>query len=340
MTEFVQRTVAKFALPVALICCLALSSLVFLHYVAADKFANDFGVYWRAANQPLGEVYLWRGRFPFPYAPTMLLWIQPLAFIAKWPAYFLFIGGSAVAFILAFRPYLSKLALALAMISPPFMRGIFTGQVCAALSALLVWACATPNRIAAGLGFAVIASIKPQLVIMAPLMLALNKDWRAFVSAGVSFLGIVLVSLILFGPARWVEWVASMGHFHSAVSETNVLGVGVTPAMMAERWGLNPIPFMLLGTLAGALTVWLCRDAGPIEKATAIAIGSLMAAPYALVYDLSVVVPFLALLTFQGRVWAALGIATNLHPLPLVITAYELLRERVTLTRRMGHATI
>lgn len=324
MSEFVERAVGKAALPIALILCVFFSTLILQNYVAASKFSNDFGVYWRAANQQPELVYLWRGNYPFPYAPTMLLWIQPLAFVAKWPAYFVFIGFSTFAYILALRPYLPKAAIALCLISPPFMRGVFTGQVCAILSTLLLWAVGTERRVAAGIALGVIASIKPQLVLMAPLMLVLNRDWKAFVAAGSTFIATVIVSLA-FGPDRWPEWLASMDHFHRAVTETGIVNVGMSPAVIAERFGLPGLPFMLLGTLAGTGIVYLCRNLPTLEKATAIALGSILAAPYALAYDLTAVVPFLALAVVRGRIWAGLSMAALLPPLPVIVAAFELL---------------
>lgn len=326
-SEFVERALRRAAPPVAILCCAALMAAVFLDYVTVHKFGNDFGVYWRTANQPVEQAYLWQGRFPFPYAPTMLLWIQPLALIPKWPAYFMFIAISLTALVLAVRPYLPKMALALCLLSPPFARGAFTGQVSAVLAALMLWACGTPNRLAAGMVFGLIASIKPQLVVMAPLMFVLNRDWRAFNAAAATLCATVFLSVVLFGPERWPEWLASMGHFHDAVVNTGVVEVGITPAVAAARFGLPPMPFMLFGTLAGAVTVYLCRNMPTLEKTAAIALGSLMAAPYALAYDLITVAPFLALSITRGRVGSTLALTAAFHPLPLVITAYELLRK-------------
>lgn len=310
---------------VAVVTSLTETALIFDNYFEYSKFSNDFSVYWRAANQPLEQVYFWKGRFPFPYAPTMLLWISPLSVIPKWPAYFLFGGISVTAFVLACRPYLPKAAIALAMISPPFVRGIFTGQVCALLGALLIWACGTRNRLAAGIALGIIATIKPQLVLMAPLMLALNKDWRAWWSALGAFLFIVLLSLVIFGPARWPEWAGSMDHFRSALIETRAIRIGVSPAAVAERFGYPPLPFLFLGTLGGALIVYLCRFAEALEKAAAIALGSILAAPYALAYDLTPIMPLLALAVFRGRILAAFGMGYPTPPIPVIISVYELL---------------
>jgi hypothetical protein len=334
MTDFVRRKVGKAAPILAVFFCVAFVLPLGLDYTLDAKWANDFGVYWRTANAPLNEAYFWPGRFPFPYMPPMLLWISPLSLIPKWPAYFLFVAFSAIVFALACRPYLPKSALALALISPPFLHGLGTGQVSAAIAALLIWACGTGNRIAAGVAFGFIASVKPQLVIMAPLMMVFNRDGRAFLAAGATFVSIVLLSIIVLGAERWPEWIASMNHFHNAVVNTDVIKGGITPAAVAVRYGLPPLPFLLLAAIAGAGLVYLCRNMATLQKASAIAVGSLLAAPYALGYDLVTVVPFLSIAILGGRILPVLVFVAGTNPLPILVSAYELAREAVPMWRK------
>jgi hypothetical protein len=174
--------------------------------------------------------------------------------------------------------------------------------------------------------FGILASIKPQLVLMAPLMLVLNRDWRAFIAAAASFLLIVCLSLFLFGPERWTEWIASMNHFYHAVVDTDVIRIGTSPAIVAQRFGYRPLPFLLVGAVLGVGIVFVCREAAPLEKAAAIGLGSIMAAPYALAYDLTIVVPVLVLAVFRGRILAAFALAAPFHPFPMIASVYELLR--------------
>jgi hypothetical protein len=200
-----------------------------------------------------------------------------------------------------------------------------TGQVCAILAAAIMWACATKNRLGAGVAFAVVGSIKPQLVWLAPLMLLLNKDWRALKGGAVASVLILLAAVSFYGVDRWAEWLASMGHFKQALGNINAFRIGISPAMWAQYVGLNPLPFIILGAVGGAVLVYLCRDTGPLAKCTAIIAGSLLAAPYALDYDLVGLFPFLALLVMRGRILAVFGLISPFHPLPLFVTAYELI---------------
>jgi hypothetical protein len=324
MSEFSKNTIRLVAIAAAFFFFAMAAYGLIRTGILGDKIAHDYAVYWRAANQPADFVYeTWQPK-PFPYMPTMLLWVAPLGFVSEW-AGFAFIGlVSIAALVLACRPHLPRPALVLTLMSPPLVRCVRNGQVSALLAALMLWACGTGNRIAAGVAFGVIASVKPQLVIMAPLMLALNRDWRAFFAAGASFAALILLSAVVFGFDRWPEWVGSMVHFQSEIDRFEALGIAVTPASFAERIGLNPLPFLILGAGAGGALVFACRDMGPLEKATAIATGSLLAAPYALVYDLVAIVPLMALWAMRGRLLCFVAAYGPFNPLPLVIAAFGL----------------
>jgi hypothetical protein len=301
-------------------------------FITIDPLGLDFSVYWRAANEPIAEVYRPRPVLNFPYAPTMLLWIAPLALFPFWAAYPAWIVVSVSAFISSCRAHLTRKEIGLALISLPMVYCLLSGQVSAFLTALLLWACGARNRIAAGIGLAVIASIKPQFVLLAPLLLLATKDWRALGSSALTLTAIVLISLAAFGIGIWESWVGSLDHFHEIVIKNGVLTVMVTPAAAAELWGLPSWPFMVLGAAAGIWLVIRCRNHAPLFQATAIAAGSLLASPYAVLYDLVSVVPFLAWSIFQGSILAAFVISSlvawSLNSLPLLVAAYGLVRQR------------
>lgn len=293
-------------------------------YVGA--IGTDFSVYWRTANTPVDWAY-WAGyKYPFPYAPTMLLWIAPLKLAPMWPAFALWVILSGCAMVWAVQPYLTRQETTLLMFSPPLVNGLATGQVSAFLAALMLWGSGTPSRYLAGVAFGMVASIKPQLVLLAPLMFGLNKDWKAIAGSAATFAAIVLLALLVFGPVRWVEWVGSMGNFRYVLNDHYIIAASPTLAGQAEWWGLNPTPFLVLGIALGIGLVIACRNAPPLEKCAAITGGSILAAPYALAYDLAGVMPFIVWCIFRNRVPAALAFLGALHPLPIIAAACELLR--------------
>jgi hypothetical protein len=309
----------------------ALGSLGLLAWFIYDTaIAMDFGVYWRAANEPLEMAYLQRKFLNFPYPPTMLLWVAPLSLIPMWAGYVVWVALSAGAFLLACRQHLSRREIAVALISMPVVYCLLNGQVAVLLTALLLWACSTRNRVTAGIALAIIASIKPQFVLLAPLLLVVTKDWRAILSSAVAFNLILAASVMAFGFKTWAAWLAMLDHFNMIVAKNGVLMVVITPAGVAERWGLTQVPFLVAGAAFGSWVIVKCRGLDPLHKATAVSAGSLLAAPYAIIYDLTAVVPFLVWCAFRGQIVAALALSGGLNPLPLVVAAWGLGHSRPT----------
>ena len=322
-----DRILEKPVLTIAIIVCVPLFFGLLAVFIVTNTFAIDFGVYWRTANDHTALAYAPRSTLPFPYAPTMLLWIAPLSLVPMWAAYFLWVALSAGMIVFACRRYLKPAETALVIFSPPLVNGFAAGQVSVALAALLLWAAGASNRVLAGVAFGVIASIKPQLVIMAPLFLLATKDWQALVAAGLSFISLVAASIFIFGIGIWGQWAGSMSNFHHVVLNQRVLNVTVTPASAAQHWNLPPLPFLIIGIVVGAWLVVRSKNLDPLGKSAAIGCGSLLAAPYAVTYDLAPLIPFLVWSVFRGKLTAVFALSGAFHPLPLVFTAVNLCRE-------------
>ncbi len=298
-------------------------------FIFNDAIGMDFGVYWRAASETIATVYQPRDVLNFPYPPTMLVWISPLAYLPFWPAFIGWIAFSAWALATTCRKFLSTLGIGLVFISMPVVFCILNGQVTVALTALLLWACFTSNRRLAGIAFAVAASIKPQLVALAPLMLLLRRDWAALATASIASAAIAEISVLAYGFEAWKAWLASLDHFNAIVHKNGVLYVTVTPYATAQHWGMSGLPFLFAGVAAGALLVIACRDKPPLHQAAAIAAGSLLTSPYAIIHDLSAVVPFLAWSVFRGSIASAIAMGGTLNPLPLILTAASLVNAKL-----------
>ena len=295
-------------------------------WLFTGSIGNDFGVYWRTANMHPMWAY-WHGfKYPFPYLPTMLLWIAPLKLLPLWPAYFLFVAASIFALIRAVQPYLAKPEIMLLIACPPAANGLMTGQVSALMAALMIWACATEKRVAAGIAFAVIASIKPQLAVLVPLLLLLRRDWTAIAAAAAGFLLLAAIATMTYGPDIWQTWFGSLPEFRYRL---RIMGIGgFSPAATADSWGLNPLPFLLLGSVAGVWLIFRCRQCDAIATVAALGIASCLAAPYSLAYDFVVVAPFLVRAIFRNHLTAAVALSTAVPPLPLVLAGIELIRKK------------
>lgn len=325
MSRFVRDTVRPIIVVIAFICCAVIGVVRYWLAYQAGHFAMDFAVFWRVATEAPELAYRPHPN-PFPYAPTGLLWFWPLGLLSFAAGYLALSLLSLSALWLVCRRHLTGWAIALLLVSAPLLRCIRNGQVSAIVAAAVIWACGSSNRLAAGIAFGAVASLKPQLVVMAPLMMVLNRDWRAFVASVTTFLSLVLTSILIFGFGRWPEWLASLGHFRQLLHDYGVLSIAVSPAGMAAYKGLPQLPFLLLGLVGGIALVFVCRNAEPLEKAAAIGLGSILASPYALEYDLVVVVPLVAALFVQGRYWTFPALTLIFNPLPLIVVAGGLVR--------------
>lgn len=327
MTPFVRTTLRQLAIPLAIFVMLALDAANTVGYFFTEYLGNDFIVYWRTANGPFSAAYHFPGTYVFPYAPTMLLWIRPLDWLPLWPAFAAFNAISIATFCWAVRPYLTRLAILLCLISPPIYASLTTGQVTLLLAALIIIACRLENRWVAGVMFGAIATIKPHFLLMAPVYFLVTRDWRAFIAAGATFLAICLATLALLGAQLWIEWLDQLGKFKHSVMSTKIIYAGVTPMMSAERLGLPGHLLFLPLLVASLLLLKFGRKDGPIEQAALIGTASLLIAPYALTYDLAIMMPFMAVAIARGNFWAMLAVIP-VHPIPIAAITARLLPYR------------
>ena len=153
--------------------------------------------------------------------------------------------------------------------------------------------------------------IKPHLALMVPLWLIAGGRWRAVAGAALSAGGLMLASLIVFGPETWAAWPQSFD---------------VTATLMAQHSGpffyRMATPYALLRvlldadiafagqaviTLALGVQLWLVtrrRGAGAGTGAAMLA-ATAIGSPYLFSYDLAFLVqPVLWLVaSAQGRGW-------------------------------------
>jgi hypothetical protein len=114
---------------------------------------------------------------------------------------------------------------------------------------------------------------------------------------GLSVLGL---QLALFGTSPWAEWISALPAFRQTLIDGDLLWLMISPAGMAEYWGLPPFPFWMLGGLAAvAAIVALAKRAEGFALVALITLASLIASPYAILTDLVAVVPFIAALCWS-----------------------------------------
>jgi hypothetical protein len=298
--------------------------LVFVRPDGSATLALDYDVFWTAAR----ATSVYGGDHPFVNPPTALLWVQPLASLPYWPGFALWTGLSTVLFVEMARRSFGPIPAVLALASPLILKALLLGQTTLFLSAAILAAFAAPP-IAGGVVLGIIASTKPQLLLLAPLALFIRRDWPMLIASVCGALGAVCISLVAFGPSLWAEWFSSLAQWHDVLVRTHVLSSAVAPAAAAEWHNLPPLPFLAAGIIIGCGSV--IRYARQCEngKLAGLVVGaSAIAAPYSLPHDLVVLAPLavVALLRKpQGEtIPAMLVFASALLPLslPLLLVTF------------------
>jgi hypothetical protein len=135
--------------------------------------------------------------------------------------------------------------------------------------------------LAAGVLLAIAACIKPQVMLLSPVLLI--GHWRAVQGAVLGGLGLVAASCV-FGPHRWLEWPRAVMAFDRIVNQL--------PLAFANPSRLAPGPWgqVLVAALGVGFAAWSARgDAA--SRIVGVVIGSLCCTPYATRNDLALLAP-------------------------------------------------
>lgn len=249
--------------------------------------APDFYVFWTAAQHwrtpydPAivaaleAKIHL-TGVWPFAYPPTFLLFVWPFAQAPLALAYPLWTGLSAALFVYAashlVRPIWASAALALAPVV--FFAGML-GQTSLIVGAAAIggFQLIEKRPALAGVLFAIAASIKPQAMLLAPIVLW--GRWRTLGWMMAAGAALVAASLV-FGWRRWVEWPQALAAFRAIVPQTDRINPSALFPGLA--WAV------LTGVVGGYLAVRIRNLVGLVG-------GALCLTPYAHAYDLAPLAP-------------------------------------------------
>ncbi len=209
----------------------------------------------------------------------------------------------------ASRPRLDPLWLVLALAFPAVFINLGHGHNGFLTAALIGAALVTLDRrpVLAGLLLGLIA-YKPQFGILIPLVLAATARWRAFAAAAATVAALALVTTLAFGIPVWDAFLASTHFTRIIVLEAGETGWHKIQSVfsLVRMWG-GPVALAYAAqsavtvTLAAAL-VWLWRtQVDFVLKAAALIIASILATPYSLDYDMTVLAPAIAFLAVNGE---------------------------------------
>jgi hypothetical protein len=264
----------------------------------------DFVVFWTAARHAADPLLYDRAHLTAAAAaatglrpavalgytnpPTFLVLLAPIGLLPYQAGYLLWSGLSCVALVWASAGLVRPgWAVAILPFTIPVLIAAGLGQsVLLTVSAFIfgVLQLERTPRLAGAL-FAIAACIKPQLMILSPLLLL--GHWSALRAAIVTGLLLVIASLS-FGPNHWIGWLAQMPSFVQIVQ-----GLAAAHAFpMVSLLGPN-LPLAAKAVVIGAglaFALW-CSRRSPAEQIIGVICGSLCLTPYDARPDLVALAP-------------------------------------------------
>jgi multidrug transporter EmrE-like cation transporter len=249
--------------------------------------AADFDVFWTAAShwqtpydhgiiEVIKKKMHITGYWPFAYPPTFLLFLYPFGQMPMEVAYPIWTGLSLglFAFVCSFivRP---MMAVLLMVWTPAASFAIVSGQSTLLMGSLILsgFSFLEKRPLLAGVLLGTAACIKPQFMVMAPIVLW--GRWRT-VGAAMATGAVLVAASCVFGPEHWLQWPKEVIFFNKIMITTH--RVNPSAAFDALWWRI-PI------ALFGVYLAWTNRDV------VGLICGMLCITPYAHDYDLVALAP-------------------------------------------------
>ena len=307
----------------------------FTSFWAASHLAlqgRPAGVYHPAIHQAAQDAIFGRrlkGYAAFFYPPPFLLVCLPFALLPYLWSLVVWQAVTGFAWLRVVQALLRQRWIVPVLAYPAAFMNLGHGQN-GFLTAVLFGAgsLALPRRPGlAGLCFGCMI-IKPQLMILWPVLLLLRCAWRTIASAVATAAALVAVTLIVFGPATW-EGFLRVSSLARETLERGLVDPGKMQSVFAAVRALHGSVTLAYAAQGGAALV-VCaalvqvqrHQPGVLALAMATACGTLLATPFVLDYDLTLLALPLAWLFEQGSrngflPWEKLGLGIGFI-LPLV----------------------
>jgi hypothetical protein len=232
------------------------------------------------------------------YPPQALVLLLPLAFLPYAIALGVWEVVTGGLFLLVFRRAISAphriaaslLALPALIVAYAFgQNGFLTGTLLGAGLLLL------EDRPLVGGGLLGLITYKPQLAPLAFIALLAGRRWRALGSAVCSAALLALASLAIFGVSTWQAFLTDLRVSTKMLDASPVWSKMTTVNAAVGLAGGSPAfarvvqVFVAVVVVAAVAWLWQRNTARPIRYA-ALAVGTLLATPYAFIYDLPLAV--------------------------------------------------
>jgi len=324
---------------------------------AEQPFGGDFLNYWSGAflawHKTAAEVYDWHAFHAFQesivgggldfyhysYPPVLLLLTAPLAALPYVPALVAWTASSWFAFYRTLRLAMpGGGALLFSVATPAVFINALGGQNGAWTAALLGGGlCLLKRRpIAAGILLGLLV-YKPQIGILLPIALLAGRHWKVLTAAALTALGLILISVLVFGPEIWFDYFRNLAILRHAILEdgTGVWHRMVSVFVFARRLGADIATAYavqaVIALLAAAVVAYAwSRDIPPAVQNSLLVLGTCLATPYLQDYDLVVGAFVVAWLAIDGDLSPARRQAAQMSLLVLLLPFVASLLGKVT----------
>ena len=270
---------------------------------AADAY--DVAAHWAAQKALFGPAV---GYSAFFYPPPYLIVCLPLALAPYFVSLIVWLAATGYAYWRALRACAGpRLDAAVLLAFPAFLVNAGHGQN-GFLSAALIGAGALwleRRPIVAGLMFGALV-YKPQLALMIPIALIASRRWTTFAAAAVSAAALCAASYLTWGEAVWRGFLDASPLARAALERHLVGDEKMQSVFAAVRLLHGPLALAYCAQGATALAaaaalIWLQRrDFRGSSEGPALVAATLLASPFLLDYDLTLLAFPLAYLARAG----------------------------------------
>jgi hypothetical protein len=245
---------------------------------------------------------------PWIYPPTFLLLILPLGLLPYGVSLGLWLAVTAVGYLYVIRRMAPHpLALWLTLAFPGTMHNILHGQNGFLSAALLGGGLLLVDRapVAAGVLLGIL-SYKPHLLVLIPAALICGKQWRALAALAASAALLALASLVILGLEPWQAFwdnrsvpvaILESGQAIRHLMPTTFAGVLLAGGEVA--WARLLQGIVTAAALGGMAWAWRRQAPLPL-RGSVLVLTILLATPYLLEYDLTLLALPLAWLGYLG----------------------------------------
>jgi alpha-1,2-mannosyltransferase len=255
----------------------------------------DFATYNAALREMLGNTHYLQHFWSYP--PHVMLFIWPFGLMPYLPAYFVWCAAGIALYLCACSAAIPRDRMLFLAVAPGIAVCIFFGQNGFYTAALLIGGLLSLDRrpVLAGVLFGIL-TIKPQVGMLLPVVLLLERRWLTIASAVVTTAILVVLTSMLFGWHLWIgfyqkvvpqqQWLTThAGDLLFAMVSSVFYGARLMHLPLSVAWTLQGI----VAALALAALVWAYwqrRD--PALSLAFLVTATFLVTPYILNYDMVV----------------------------------------------------